>query len=88
MVTPHSPVAATIQEDKYQTRTQQQVAVPKWPQCEPVHEEISWEEAQKILRDDIKWKIPPCRYQDDMQEYYVKHLGWHTAGMPIADIYI
>ena len=87
VVTPHSPVAATIREDIYMTKELQQVTAPKWPQCEPIHEKISWEEAQRILQDDIKWKMPPCRYQDEIQECYVKHLGWHTAGMQIADIY-
>ena len=65
VVAPHSPVAATIRDDIYQTRTLQQVVAPRWPQCDPVHEKVSWEEAQHILRDEIKWKIPPCRYQDE-----------------------
>ena len=68
VVTPHSPVAATIREDIYQTRTLQQAVAPTWPQCDPVHEKVSWEEAQHIFRDEIKWQIPPCRYQDEMQE--------------------
>ena len=68
VVTPHSPVAATIKEDIYQTRTLQQVVAPNWPECDPVHEKISWEEAQKIWQDDLKWQIPHCRYQDSTQE--------------------
>ena len=32
VVTPHSPVAATIREDPYQTRTLQQMVAPNWPQ--------------------------------------------------------
>ena len=86
-MSPHSPVAATISEDVYQTRTLQQVVAPKWLQCDPVHERVSWEEAQKILREDIKWKAQPCGYQDDVQEYYAKKLGWHTAGMQMSDVY-
>ena len=69
VVTPHSPVMATIREDLYQTRTLQKVVAPKWPQCEPVNDKVSWEEAQRMRREDIKWKTPPCRYQDEMQEY-------------------
>ena len=65
VVTPHSPVVEIIREDLYQIRTLQQVVAPKWPQGEPVHDRISWEDAQKILRDDIKWQVPDCRYQDD-----------------------
>ena len=45
VVTPHSPVAATIREDIYQTRTLQHVVAPKWPQCDPVHERASWEKS-------------------------------------------
>ena len=67
VVTPHSPVAATISENIYHTRTLQQVVASKWPQGDPVHDRVTWEEAQRILRDDIKWKSTPCRYQDDMQ---------------------
>ena len=69
VVTPHSPVAAIIREEIYQTRTLQQVVAPKWPQGDPVHERVSWEEAQHILREEIKWQVTPCRYQDEMQEY-------------------
>ena len=87
VVSPHSPVAATIRADIYQTRTLQQVVAPKLPQCDPVHERVSWEEAQTSLRDEIKWKVQPCRYQDDMQENYVKQIGSHTAGMQMSDIY-
>ena len=32
-------------------------------------------------------KINPYRFQDEMQEYYVKNLGWQTAGMQMADAY-
>ena len=68
-VTPHSPVAAIIREDIYQTRTLQQVVAPKWPLCDPVHKRVSWEEAQHIFRKEIKWQVTPCRDQDEMQEY-------------------
>ena len=37
---------------------------------------------------NMKWSIPHTRYQDAEQEHYVKNLGWHTAGMQTADIYI
>ena len=43
--------------------------------------------AQHILREEIKWQITPCRYQDEVQEYYAKQIGWHTAGMQMSDIY-
>ena len=72
VVTPHSPVAATINESIYATRTLQQVVAPKWPQGDPVHEKVTWEEAQRILAEDIKWEINPFRFLDEMQEYYVK----------------
>ena len=86
VVTPHSPVAAIIREDICHTRTLQQVIAPKWPQCDPVHDRVTWEEAQHILTEDIKWRVKPCRYQDEMQEY-AKQIGWHTAGVKLSDIY-
>ena len=61
VVTPHSPVAATIREDIYLSRTLQQVVGQKWPQCDPVHDRVSWEEAQHIIREDVKWRVTPCR---------------------------
>ena len=87
VVSPHSPVAATINENIYATKTLQQVVSPKWPQGDPVHERVTWEEAQRILLEDIRWKSHPYRYQDEMQEYYIKNLGMQTAGMRMADVY-
>ena len=88
VVRPHSPVVATIDETIYHTRTLQQAVAPKLPQCDPVHQRVSWEEAQHILQEEIKWTVPPVRYQDSAQDCYVKQLGWHTAGMQMSDIYI
>ena len=85
VVTPHSPVAATINEALYTTKTLQQVAVPKWPEGEPAHERRSWEEAQEVMQE-LKWSIPHTRCQDAEKECYVKHLDWHTAGMHMADV--
>ena len=63
VVTPQSPVTATIREDIYQTKTLQEVVAPKWPQCDPVHEPLSWEESLNLMRDDLNWKVHPKRYQ-------------------------
>ena len=80
VVTPHSPVTATIREDIYQTRTLQQVIAPKWPACEPVHEPLSWDESLTFLRSELKWQVHPKRYQDKMQEQYAQKIGLHTPG--------
>ena len=80
-------MAATINEALYTTKTLRQVMVPQWPQGEPAHEKISWEEAQEVLHE-LEWNIPHTRYQDAEQECYVKHVGWHTAGLQMVDIYI
>ena len=65
----------------------QQVTDPKWPQGEPVHEMLSWEESLNMLREDLKWKVHPKRYQDKMQEQYAQNLGVHTPGMQMSDVY-
>ena len=80
-------MAAIINENIYATKTLQQVVSPKWPQGDPVHERVTWEEAQRILFDDIRWKSHPYRLQDGMQEYYIKNLGLQTASMQMADVY-
>ena len=87
VVTPHSPVTAIIREDIYQTKTLQQVIAPKWPQCDPVHEPLSWDESLNLLRDDLKWKVHPKRYQDKMQEQDAQMIGVHTPGMQMSDVY-
>ena len=86
VITPHSPVAAVINEAMYRTQVLQQSAAPKRPQGEKVPEAFTWEEAQQVLLD-MKRKIPETRYQDAEQEYHVQQLGWHTAGMQMADLY-
>ena len=87
VVTPHSPVAATIREDIYLTKALQQVTAPKWPQCDPVHEPLSWEESLNMLREDLRGKVHPKRYQDKMQEQYAQKIGVHTPGMQMSDVY-
>ena len=65
----------------------QQVVAPKWPQGDPVHEMLSWEQSQEILRDDLKWRVHPKRYQDKMQEQYAQTMGIHTPSMQMSDVY-
>ena len=60
------------------TKALQQVTVPKWPQGEPVHEMLSWEESLTMLRVELNWKVHPKRYQDKMQEQYAQNMGVHT----------
>ena len=59
VVTPHSPVAATIKEDIYMSKALQQVVAPKWPQGDPVHEQLSLEQSLNFRREDLDWKIHP-----------------------------
>ena len=87
VVTPHSPVAATIREDVYMSSALQQLVAPKWPQGDPIHEQLSWEQSLNFLREDLKWKIHPERYQDHAQEQYAQHLGVRTPGNQMADAY-
>ena len=65
----------------------QQVVAPKWPQGDPVHEQLSWEQSLHFLREDLKWKVHPKRYQDQLQEHHAQHLGIQTPGMQLADVY-
>ena len=69
------------------TKALQQVTVPKWPQSEPVHETLSWEESLTMLREELNWKVHPKRYQDKMQEQYAQNMGVHTPGMQMSDVY-
>ena len=87
VVTPHSPVAATIREDIHMSKALQQVVAPKWPQGDPVHEQLSWEQSLNFLREDLEWKIHPERYQDQLQEQYAHHLGIRIPGNQMADAY-